>query len=93
MERAGHCAVRTYLTDWVIVLLYVVVPDRPSPPNFGKITHHNIELIWDSDGEVDTMSIDSATPADMRRSACVQSQDKNGGWSNIYTYVLGSYSL
>jgi len=75
------------------VLLYVVVPDRPSPPNFGKITHHNIELIWDSDGEVDTMSIDSATPADMRRSACVQSQDKNGGWSNIYTYVLGSYSL
>ena len=68
----------------VTVCLYVVVPGRPMPPSLGKVTHHSIELEWQWDDDQDMGSIGSGITSESRVSARVQSQDKNGGWSNVY---------
>ncbi|PIK54974.1 putative fibronectin type 3 and ankyrin repeat domains 1 protein [Apostichopus japonicus] len=56
-----------------------VAPKRPDPPVVGKVTHHSIELYWESAGQTS-----DSGKGDGRLRFCLQEADKSQGWGNVH---------
>lgn len=62
---------------------------RPPPPIVGKVTHYSVEMYWeDALAECNKQT----KKGDGRIRVCVQEEDRNGGWGNVYTYVYAFIS-
>jgi len=56
---------------------------RPAPPIVGKVTHHSIELYWDDSMKEAMNKINAKLSG--RIKVCLQENDRNGEWGNLYT--------
>ncbi|XP_071827545.1 fibronectin type 3 and ankyrin repeat domains 1 protein-like [Apostichopus japonicus] len=65
-----------------------VAPKRPDPPVVGKVTHHSIELYWESAGQTS-----DSGKGDGRLRFCLQEADKSQGWGNVHIGYSYSYTV
>ena len=66
---------------------------KPAVPVVGQLTHHTVELSWETSLDKANEQHDKELSGDARIKVQLEQKDRTGSWTNMYTYVANSCCL